>query len=233
MVDKMADKMADQIPDDTPDKMAEQISYTFPFHTCEKPNKKGIAQPYSAFFNIVSCIIIIYFLFHTEKNSSRLLLVSILLFEIFHTFSHCIHINNHSQIIITHLLAYLVNFCYLFALYHYSNVFPNSIFLIYLFIVILFDIYAFHNLSFIFYLSSQFLIFSSLFLYYYSYFPPSFQNKIPTIFALTLLIVILFINESYNGKKMLDKFPNFPFHILIEITAIFIVYNICTIFSKL
>ena len=24
--------------------------YTFPFNTCEKPNKNGIAQPYSAFF---------------------------------------------------------------------------------------------------------------------------------------------------------------------------------------
>lgn len=202
-------------------------------NTCEKPNEKGIAQPYSAFFNVVSCIIIIYYLFHTEKNYSKVLLVSILLFELFHTFSHCIHINNHSQIIITHLLAYLVNFSYLFALYNYSHVFPNITFLIYLFLVILFDIYAFQNLSFIFYLSSQFLIFSSLFIYYYSYFPTSFQDKIPTIFALTLLIVILFINESYNGKKMLESFPNFPFHIFIEITAIFIVYNICDIFSKL
>ena len=24
--------------------------YTFPFNTCEKPNKKGIAQPYSSLF---------------------------------------------------------------------------------------------------------------------------------------------------------------------------------------
>ena len=229
----MSHQNSDQKTDHTCEHISEEKSYTFPFHTCEKPNKTGIAQPYSAFFNIVSCIIIIYYLFNTENIHSKLLLISILLFELFHTFSHCVHINNHSQIIITHLLAYLVNFSYLYALYHYSHVFPNILFLIYLFIVILFDIYAFQNLSFIYYLSSQFLIFISLFLYYYSYFPPIFQNKIPIIFALTLLIVILFINESYNGKIMLEKFPNFPFHIFIEITAIFIVYNICNIFSKL
>ncbi len=27
--------------------------YTFPFDTCEIPNKTGIAQPYSVFFNVL------------------------------------------------------------------------------------------------------------------------------------------------------------------------------------
>ena len=211
----------------------DKTSYTFPFNTCEKPNKIGISQPYSVFFNLVSCFIIIYFLSITKNNSSRLLLFSILLFELFHTFSHTIHLNNNSQIIITHLLAYFVNFCYLYALYIYSNIFPNKIFLFYLSFVILFDLYAFQKLPFIFYLSSQFLIFISLFLYYYKYFSNDIKKKIPLIFILTLLILLLFINESYNCKKMLDKYNWFPFHILIEITAIFIVYNISNIFSKL
>ena len=102
-----------------------EISYLIPFNTCETPNLNGIAQPYSAFFNLVSCFIIIYFLFITKNNSSKLLLFSILLFELFHTFSHTVHLNNNSQIIVTHLLAYFVNFCYLFALYNYSKIFPN------------------------------------------------------------------------------------------------------------
>jgi hypothetical protein len=142
-------------------------------------------------------------------------------------------LNNNSQIIITHLLAYFVNFSYLFALYNYTNIFPNYIFLFYLLVLILFDIYAFQNLPFIFYLSSQFLIFISLFLFYYKYFPLDIKNKIPLIFTLTLFILLLFINESYNCQKMLNKYNYFPFHILIEITAIFIVYNISVIFSKL
>jgi hypothetical protein len=36
------------------------MEYTFPFHTCEKP-QKGIAQPYSALFNLINCIIIFFF----------------------------------------------------------------------------------------------------------------------------------------------------------------------------
>ena len=210
-------------------------NYNFPFDTCEKNQYDtiGIAQPYSAGLNFASCLIIFYFLLKTETNSSKLLLFSILLFELFHTLSHSVHLNNNSQIIITHLLAYFVNFCYLFALYKYSNVIPNNIFLFYLFMIILFDIYAFHNLPFIFYLFSQFLIFISLFLYYYKYFSDDIKNRIPLIFILTLLILLLFLNESYNCKKMLRKYNWFPFHVFIEITAIFIVYNISTIFCKL
>ena len=66
-----------------------------------------------------------------------------------------------------------------------------------------------------------------------TYFSKDIKNKIPLIFILTLFILLLFINESYNCKKMLNKYKWFPFHILVEITGIFLVYNICTIFSKL
>lgn len=208
-------------------------SYTFPFNTCETPTHRLIEQPYSVFLNLISCIIIIYFLNKTKNNSSKLLLFSLLLFEIFHTFSHSIHINNNSQIIITHSLAYFVNLCYLIALYYYSKHLPNNIFLFYLLILILFDLYAFQKLPFIFYLSSQILIFISLFLYYYKYFPEDIKKKIPLITILSLFLILLFINESYNCKKMLKKYPFFPFHIFIEITAIFIIYNISTVFSKL
>ena len=193
----------------------------------------GIAQPYSVFFNLISCFIILYFLFKTKNHYSFFLLFSILLFELFHTFSHSIHLNGTIQITITHLLAYLVNFSYFIALYHYSSVFPHSLFLFYLFLVILFDIYAFQHLNFIFYLTTQFLLFVSLFVYYYSYFTPSIKNKIPYLFSLTFFILLLFINERYHCKKMLDFLPSFPFHIFIEITAIIIVYLICTIFYKL
>ena len=208
-------------------------TYTFPFNTCETPQKNGIAQPYSVFFNLISCFIIIHFLLITKTKSSKLLLFSILLFELFHTFSHTIHLNNNSQILITHILAYIVNICFLYALYSYSKVFPNKIFIFYLMIIVLFDIYAFIKLPFIFYLSTQFLIFISLFLYYYKYFTKEIKNRIPFIFILTIFILLLFINESYNCNKMLDSYNWFPFHIFIEIIAIFIVYNSSIIFSKL
>jgi hypothetical protein len=213
--------------------MSKDSSYTFPFKTCETPNKKGIAQPYSAFLNLISSLIILYFLFQSKSNSSKLLLFSILLFELNHTFSHTIHLNNNIQVFITHLLAYLVNFCYFYALYKYSNAFPNYVFLLYLLMIILFDIYAFQNLPFVYYLFTQFLIFISLFVYYYSYFSRDIKDKIPFIFILTFLIFILFVNESYYCQEILRKYKGFPLHILIEITAILIVYNVGFIFSKL
>ena len=57
--------------------------YTFPFNTCEKVNKNGIAQPYSLFFNLINCIIILYFLLQTKNNYTFMLLFLILCFEVF------------------------------------------------------------------------------------------------------------------------------------------------------
>jgi len=67
--------------------------YVFPFDTCETPNKDGIiAQPYSVLFNVINCVIIFYFLLKTKRDYTFMLLFSILCFELFHTFSHIIHI---------------------------------------------------------------------------------------------------------------------------------------------
>ena len=81
------------------------MEYLFPFDTCEKPNKRGIAQPYSTLFNVINCIIILSFLYKTKKNYTFYLLFFILLFEIFHLFSHMIHIQNYTQLYIIHLLS--------------------------------------------------------------------------------------------------------------------------------
>ena len=83
--------------------------YTFPFDTCEKPNKNGIAQPYSALFNLINCIIIFYFLLKTKNNYTFIFLFSILFFELFHLFSHIVHIKGSLQINMSHFSAYLIN----------------------------------------------------------------------------------------------------------------------------
>jgi hypothetical protein len=75
-----------------------------------KKNRK----PYSAFINVMNCFIIVYFLNKTKTNHSFYLLGSILLFEMFHTLSHIIHINGPIQINITHVLNYLMIISFLF-----------------------------------------------------------------------------------------------------------------------
>jgi hypothetical protein len=207
--------------------------YTFPFNTCETPNKKGIAQPYSALFNFINCVIIFYFLLKTNHNYTFILLFSILCFESFHTFSHSIHIPGAMQINITHTLSYCINIAFLFFFYNYLNKFPAIWFIIIYLLLILFDIYAFCNMNVVFYIFSQALLFLSVLLYYYPLLSQKIKNNIHIIFFLVAIIIILFLNEKFNCKKMMSIYPDFPYHILIEIVGILLFYIICSSFYKL
>ena len=120
--------------------------YTFPFSTCEKTTEDGtFAQPYSAIANIITCLIIFYFLLNTENAYAFLLLLSILVFEAFHSFSHMIHIPGAVQINITHALAYCMNIAFFNLFYQVTHVFPSILFLFYMFFVVMFDLYSFFS----------------------------------------------------------------------------------------
>ena len=208
--------------------------YTFPFHTCEEKTDDGIfAQPYSAIANIITCFIIIYFLLKTENTYSFLLLLSILAFEAFHAFSHMVHIPGTMQINITHTLAYCTNIAFLNMFYNVTHVFPDYLFLIYLCIVVMFDLYAFFNFAFVYYFSSSSLLFVSILFYYYSLLPESLQTNIYLIIAIVVVVIGMFFNESYNCDKMLSMYPGIPYHIIIEITGMYLFYVICSIFYNL
>ena len=207
--------------------------YTFPFDTCEKPNKHGIAQPYSTMANIVNSLIIFYFLLKTKENYTFILLFCILCFELFHVFSHSVHIPGSIQINIAHMLSYCINFAFLFFFYNYMKKIPSGWFILVYILLIVFDIYVFCNMDVVYYISTQALLFLSVLLYYYPLLSKSIKNKINIISFLVILIIILFLNEKYNCKKMLSIYPHFPYHILIEIVAIFLFYIICSTFYTL
>ena len=207
--------------------------YTFPFDTCEKVNKNGIAQPYSVLFNLINCFIILYFLLKTKHNYAFLLLFSILCFEVFHSFSHMIHIPGTFQVYIIHLIAYLINFAFFYLLYSYTKKFPNYIFIIYLIVLVCLDLYSLFNLTFIYYVSTQSIIFISLLIYYFALLPKFIQNSMYQLFILIIVMILLFLNESYNCERMLEIYPHFPYHIFIEIAGIIFFYLICSNFYKL
>lgn len=207
--------------------------YTFPFDTCEKPNKHGIAQPYSTMANIVNSLIIFYFLLKTKENYTFILLFCILCFELFHVFSHSVHIPGSIQINIAHMLSYCVNFAFLFFFYNYTKKIPSGWFILFYVLLIVFDIYVFCNMDVVYYISTQSLLLLSVLLYYYPLLSKSIKNKINIISFLIILVIILFLNEKYNCKKMLSIYPHFPYHILIEIVAIFLFYIVCSTFYKL
>lgn len=206
--------------------------YTFPFNTCEKPKKKGIAQPYSALLNAVNCVMILYFLVQTKTHYAAILLFSILCFELYHTFSHAIHIPGSIQTMISHFLSYCINFAFLLFFIQFTNKVPSYAFVLYLLLLTLFDVYSLFYLSIVFYIVSQAIIMISLLAYYYPFLPKIIQNSLFKIIGLISMVILLFLNEKYNCKKMLDVY-SLPYHTMIEIVGIFLFYIICSTFYKL
>jgi hypothetical protein len=204
--------------------------YTFPFDTCETPNKTGIAQPWSASVVFISCCIIFYFLLQCKTTHAFILLSTFLLFQLSHCFSHSIFLSGYTQLRLVHSLVYVMNAAFLYAFYKYTGVFPSSQFIIVLLALIIMDIYGFMYLPFIYYLITQSAIFISILYYYYSYLNQDAKTNIIYIFALVLVIMGLVINEKTNGKRLMNEYPGFPFHILIEIVGAVLFYIIAKTF---
>ena len=209
------------------------MKYTFPFNSCEPPNKNGIAQPYSTFVNLINCFVIVYFLLKTNTNYAFLLLASILCFEIFHLFSHSIHIPGSIQTIVIHTLSYFINISFFYAFYSYTTKIPSTIFIGYLLALIGLDIYALLNLNIFYYVATQSIIFISLLFYYFAWLPDFVQKSMYSIIGCISIILLLILNEKYNCKRMLKTIPRFPFHIFVEIGGIVLFYMICSTFYKL
>ena len=207
--------------------------YTFPFDTCEKPNKKGMAQPYSVIVNFISTLIIIYFLCQTRHFYSFILIFTILIFEIFHNYSHMVHIKGKIQTHIIHFLGILINFLYMNALYNFTHVFPNKYFIFFIFIVLCVDMYSIINLSFMYYFATQLTITISTFLYYYRYLPHKYKIKTQYFICTIFIIFIAFMNEKLNCKKMLSMYPDFPFHAITEIIGVIAFYLAVSLFYKM
>jgi hypothetical protein len=207
--------------------------YIFPFSTCEKPNKNGVAQPYSAFVNMINCLIVIYYLLKTKKTYTFLLLLSILCFELFHVFSHMVHISGSMQTNVVHIIAYCINIAFIFFFYNYVKKIPSILFAMFYLSIICFDIYAFFNMNVVYYIFSQAVLFLSVLFYYYPLLNQNIKENIHMIFFLVILIIALLLNEKYNCKKMMSIYPDFPYHILVEITGVVLFYIICSNFYNL
>ena len=199
-------------------------TYTFPFDTCEKPHKSGVAQPYSAAINAVNCLVILYFLIKAKSSHAFMFLLSIFLFEAMHTFSHIVHIPGKIQLSIVHILAYCANFALLWYAYKTSHRIPNGWFDVWYAALVGFDIYAFMNLSIIIYLLTQSAMFISTLTYYYHDFPKALREKMPWILLFIGITIAFIVNESYHCKTMATAYPNFPFHIFIELNGLVLFY---------
>ena len=189
----------------------------FPFNTCEEPNKnKWIAQPVSAFINLLTSLILIYFFFKAKTIIIRLLILAFILFELFHTYSHITHINGTIQSNVIHSLWYFLTFMLLIASIKMTKKYPNIYTIVILIILIIIDINL-YLLSNKFYmiitgLSLPIIIAIS----YYNLFPKNIKKAIPYLIGLLIIVGIVLINEKINCENMM-KYAKLPYHAIIEI----------------
>ena len=59
------------------------------------------------------------------------------------------------------------------------------------------------------------------------------KKRLNILLILIGIIYLGFINEAFNCKRMLEIFPNFPFHAIIEILILFAVYFFSLTFYKI
>lgn len=208
--------------------------YTFPFSTCEKPNNNNIVlQPYSAFVNLLSCIVIFYYLCKIKHFYSFFLIFFIFCFQLFHMFSHCFHIPGFFHIFSIHSLSYCINISLLYALYIKTKKSFTTEFILFLMLFVALDIYSLLNLSLIYYVICQSVIFLGILFYYYHVLPVFIQEAIKWVFFLIIFILILEQNEINNCHYMLSMNSSFPYHIVIEFSGLILFYIVCSRFAKL
>lgn len=197
--------------------------FVFPFSTCEKiQHNHIIKQPYSAFVNALSVSIILLFLLNTKFGPTFVFYVSLFFFQFFHMFSHMFHLDGYIQTNVIHIISYFINFSLFYLLYSISKMFPSIYFIIMYTVFIAMDIYAFTYLTLLYFIPTQIMLLLSILFYYYQYLPALFKDNMLLFIFIILLISGIIYNEKVNGKEMLANYPDFPFHIFVEIPGLFI-----------
>ena len=210
-----------------------ETKFVFPYNTAEKVKKNGyFKQPYSYLVGILTTLMIFYFLLKTKTIQGFFLIFSLLLFEVFHTYSHMVHLKDIMlQTKIVHNLTIFVNLSLLFALCKYSNKDVSKYFVLFIIFVVIADYYALNNLSVGYYVLTQLIILFSILFYYLKYITKIFNIKL--LFALFLIIYLGFINETINGKYLLEKYPQIPFHSILELLLFGFFYVLCSSLYKI
>jgi hypothetical protein len=160
----------------------------------------------------------------TQNWHAFWLLLPLLIFELNHTLSHFIHIPGSFLFTITHVSGFLVNLALLNFLYHVTRTMPPWYYIALWGAILAVDGYAFFNLSFIYFVLTQIVLFIAILFFYYSRLSKPVQRSFQWILGSTVVIYLGFVNEKLHCKDMLNAFPNFPFHVIIETLSIVPIY---------
>ena len=195
--------------------------YIFPFSTCERSDTSSwLAQPYSAFVNATSTLILLAMMIQADPLVSKLALLSYALFEGWHTFSHMVHVQGEIQTLVVHILGYLISFTTLAAIIILSRSgMPAWWFLLGLAVIIAIDIVLFIKVGGLPIIISGLAIFAFIVAANYKLLPPHFYYLLPYFMVGLALLIALFVNESYNCQSMMEA-RQLPYHAITEIVGL-------------
>jgi hypothetical protein len=212
------------------------MNFTFPFNTCEIPKKDGIAQPHSTIINTILCIIIFLFLLQSNNLYSRLFLFFVLLFNIFHTLSHAIHVSNFKiiQFLLTHYSAILSSFFLLCLLTNITKYTLKPFQKIGLLCLYLFDvILIYYDVSHLYNIIVFLMILFSIMIIFYKYLSTKIKQNIVVIIGFSCLVLFIDIIEINFCESLLQKYGNIPFHTILEASAFIPIILLCYSFYKI
>ena len=202
--------------------MVESVNkYIFPFSTCEEVDPASwVAQPWSAIVNALSTIILLAMMFIARSPVVKLALLSYAIFEAWHTLSHIVHIPGESQILIVHILGYIMSFTTLAAIITLSNgKRPPTWFYIGLAFIIITDVGLFLLVGGLPIIISGLAIFTYIVIANFKLLPAHFYRLVPYFMVGIAILIALFINESYNCQWMMEH-RQLPYHALVEIIGL-------------
>ena len=195
-------------------------NYIFPFTTCENPSING-SQPISTLINIL-CVIILLIILFTKKEINYVI-ITLILFELWHGFSHFHHIPGTIHMYIIHFLTYIIGFTTLYYIYNKSKSKLQYISLLIILIIVIIDLLVLLFIKGYISVILGVCVFLTIIITHYNLLQKSIKDSIIIFIILIILGIILFINETYNCEKMM-KYAKLPYHALVEIVvSIFII----------
>jgi hypothetical protein len=204
----------------------------FPFNTCEEPNKKAwVAQPVSAFINMITCIILIYLFLQAKTLIIRLLILAFILFELFHTFSHIKHINGTIQSNIIHGIWYFLSFMVLIASIKITKQYPKIYTILILLTIIIIDINLFFQPNKLYMIFTALTLPIVIVISYYNLYPIYIKKAIPYLIGLLIIVGIFLINDKNNCENMM-KYAKLPYHAIIEILGMILFITLANVFLQ-
>lgn len=188
-------------------------------------------QPVSTSINIISCTILFYYLlYHTRSLYVSILLISFILFQTWHAFSHAQHINANYQSNIVHGILYLVYFSMLIAILHLSKQNLASTMWLFLFVAVILDLWIWYQIKGFWMVVSGLMLLSVVVIICYRLLPKFFKEAVPWLVTGIGTLILLIYNEEQNCDIMMNA-VKFPYHAMVEIVGLCLFVALAQLFT--